>query len=101
MSKPLLSAAERSMLESLALSGTMRGLDPAVSGRLALYKLIDETPQGWKITGLGREFLAARLPSHETAFAKEAEGEKDGIADTPRSGARHYGRKARNTSWLE
>ena len=28
-----------------------------IRGRLALYKLIDETPEGWKITPLGRQAL--------------------------------------------
>jgi hypothetical protein len=87
---------ERAALEQLAAFGPDRGLDPPLRGRLALYKLIDETPQGWKITALGREVLASapqrrpkETPARSEETAPSAEGE------------RHYGRKSRDTSWLD
>ena len=89
---------ERAVLESLAASGPERGLDPMVQGRLALYKLIDETPHGWKITALGREALTSAQPRQTTREDADIDaGEKL----SPTEGERHYGRKSRNTSWLD
>lgn len=42
---------------------------------LSVYELIDETPQGWRLTERGREFL--REPASETRFEALA-------ADDPR-----------------
>jgi hypothetical protein len=88
---------ERAVLETLAVSGPERGLDPAMRGRLALYKLIDETPKGWKITALGREALAASQPRSEFAPPRP----DDETRPAPADGERHYGRKSRDTSWLD
>ncbi len=98
MTIPALSNVERAALENLVASGAERGLDPALRGRSALYKLIDETPQGWKITPLGRQVLAASRPQQEPAQSDTA-GEEPGLR--PAEGERHYGRKSRNTSWLD
>lgn len=97
MTLPLLTSAERAALESLATVGPERGLDPALRGRLALYKLVDETPEGWKITPLGRNVLAASGPPSEPRLPRSARDS----ADVRPTGERHYGRKARDTSWLE
>jgi hypothetical protein len=88
---------ERRALETLAVSGPDRGLDPVLRGRLALYKLIDETPQGWKLTALGRETLGAGRPRDEAKPAHEPSAEPE---PEPGEGGRHYGRKSRDTSWL-
>jgi hypothetical protein len=87
---------ERAALEQLAAFGPDRGLDPPLRGRLALYKLIDETPQGWKITALGREALV-NPPQHRP---KESRVRPDEVAPHA-EGERHYGRKSRDTSWLD
>jgi hypothetical protein len=90
---PSLSDAERAALEEMAAHGPNRNLTTAVRGRLALYRLIDETPNGWKITGLGRQALhvapAAATPGQPTR--------KEGR--TP-DHERHYGKKTRDTSWF-
>ncbi|WP_332054323.1 hypothetical protein [Reyranella sp.] len=88
---------ERAALENLAAFGPERGLAPPLRGRLALYKLIDETPQGWKITSLGRDALTSAPLRRDP---REAEPEAE---ETPPSteSERHYGRKSRNTSWLD
>lgn len=87
---------ERAALEQLAAFGPERSLDPPLRGRLALYKLIDETPQGWKITALGRETLVSaplRPPKESRVRADEVPPHAEG--------ERHYGRKSRDTSWLD
>jgi hypothetical protein len=87
---------ERAALEQLAAFGPDRGLDPPLRGRLALYRLIDETPQGWKITPLGREALtsAPQRPPKESRARPD-----DPVPHA--EGERHYGRKSRDTSWLD
>ncbi|MBS0223052.1 MAG: hypothetical protein JSR91_20175 [Proteobacteria bacterium] len=87
---------ERAVLESLAAFGPERGLDPTVQGRLALYKLIDETPHGWKITALGREVLTSAQPRQAAREDADIDTEEK-LSPTER----HYGRKSRNTSWLD
>jgi hypothetical protein len=87
---------ERAALEQLAAFGPDRGLDPPLRGRLALYKLIDETPQGWTITALGREALVSAPPRQP----KESRIRPDEAAPHA-EGERHYGRKSRDTSWLD
>jgi hypothetical protein len=90
MVAPVLTEGERVALENLAASGPERGLDPALRGRLALYRLIDEVPEGWTITPLGQARGAGTAPP------------TGGDARTqPADGARHYGRKSRDTSWLD
>ena len=88
---------ERAALENLAAFGPERGLAPPLRGRLALYKLIDETPQGWKITSLGREALTSAPLRRDI---REAQPEPEDMPSSP-EGERHYGRKARDTSWLD
>jgi hypothetical protein len=100
MVAPPLTNDERAALENLATFGPDRALDPPLRGRLALYKLIDETPDGWKITALGREALAAGRPRHEPV-PPEAREEEEEASARPTESERHYGRKTRNTSWLE
>jgi hypothetical protein len=48
---------ERTALEELATKGPTRQLSARVSGRLALYGMIDEGPRGWAITAEGRKML--------------------------------------------
>jgi hypothetical protein len=98
MAVPTLTNDERTALEHLATFGPERDLDRPLRGRLALYRLIDETPDGWKITPLGRETLAAARPRRDSA-ADEAANAPDASPRT--DGERRYGRKARDTSWLE
>ena len=90
---PSLSDAERAVLEDMLLHGPNRNMPTPIRGRLALYKLIDETPEGWKITPFGQQALqvapAASAPSH----APRKEGH---AADHER----HYGKKSRDTSWF-
>lgn len=101
MVAPLLTDDERAALEAIATCGSERMLDQAVRGRLALYRLIDETPNGWTITPLGRASLATARPRPGSAEA-EARSEVPGeVRRRPAAGERHYGRKSRNTSWLE
>jgi len=90
---PSLSDAERSALEELAMQGPSRTIIVPIRGRLALYRLIDETPQGWSITDLGRRALQAVPPVAETT------PQKKGSSRSGESG-RHYGKKIRDTSWF-
>ena len=55
---------ERATLKVLAADGPKR-LRPPVLGRLALYKLITETPEGWRITEAGQDAVA-RAPARRT-----------------------------------
>lgn len=52
-----LTPAERAVLSRLARLGPDRSLGLRITGRLALYGLIDEGPRGWRITALGRSAL--------------------------------------------
>jgi len=90
---PSLSDAERAVLEDLAVHGPNRNLPTPIRGRLGLYKLIDETPEGWKITPLGQQALHV-APS---ASAPSQAPRKD--SRTP-DHERHYGKKSRDTSWF-
>jgi len=90
---PSLTDAERTALEEMAAHGAKRDMPAPIRGRLALYKLIDETPEGWKITPLGREALRI-APSAPTPGQSP---KKDG---RPGDHERHYGKKARDTSWF-
>lgn len=91
---PSLTAAERTTLEDMATHGPSRTASVPIRGRLALYKLIDETPQGWAITALGRQALQA-----EPGITESAPAQKKGPARAGDSG-RHYGKKTRDTSWF-
>jgi hypothetical protein len=55
----------------------MRYIAPAVRGRLALYRLISETPQGWMITEAGKSAL------REAPKRQEVE-EAGAVPDRPR-----------------
>lgn len=90
---PSLTDAERAALEDMAAHGPTRDLSTPVRGRLALYKLIDETPEGWKITPLGRQALQAApsAPSPGQPPRKESRSSEH---------ERHYGKKTRDTSWF-
>ena len=48
---------ERAALQELETRGPTRQLSARVSGRLALYGMIDEGPHGWAITAEGRKML--------------------------------------------
>jgi hypothetical protein len=91
---PNLTEAERAALREMAVHGPSRAVAVPVRGRLALYKLIDETPEGWSITELGRQALHAAPP-----VAESAPNHKKGASRSGESG-RHYGKKIRDTSWF-
>jgi len=99
MPEPILTEEELAALETLAAAGPERMLDKALRGRLALYKMIDETPSGWKITALGRGALSAARPRRDSTPA-QTPGSNDEAA-SPGDGKRNYGRKSRDTSWLD
>ncbi len=50
---------EHAALREIEDTGPSRKLNARVRGRLALYRLIEEQPQGWAITRLGREMLVS------------------------------------------
>jgi hypothetical protein len=91
---PPLTNLEVKSLTELAEHGPTRHLPPELRGRLALYKLIDETPEGWRITARGRETLKIE--------PQPAPAEED--REKPSQGSPHvkrrYGKKPRNTSWI-
>lgn len=91
---PSLTEAERTALEEMAVHGPSRTVTVPIRGRLALYKLIDETPDGWSITARGRQALQAPLP-----VAESTSNQKKGSSRSSESG-RHYGKKIRDTSWF-
>ena len=91
---PTLTEPERSTLEDLAIRGPSRSVTGPIRGRLALYRMIDETPQGWAITAFGRQALEVTPPVADTA-----QNQKKGPSRSSDSG-RHYGKKARDTSWF-
>jgi len=90
---PSLSEAERAALEEMAVHGPTRELSTPVRGRLALYKLIDETPEGWTITALGRQALHAAPSAASPGQPSRKEGRS-------LDHERHYGKKTRDTSWF-
>ena len=90
---PSLTDAERAVLEEMVVHGPTRDVSTPTRGRLALYKLIDETPQGWKITPFGRQALQAA----PLAAAPGQPPKKDGRSTEHE---RHYGKKTRDTSWF-
>jgi hypothetical protein len=91
---PSLTEPERSTLEDLAMHGPSRSLTGPIRGRLALYKMIDETPQGWTITALGRQALRVVPPVADAAPSQKKESSRSS------DGGRHYGKKNRDTSWF-
>ena len=90
---PSLTDAERAALEEMHAHGPTRDLSTPVRGRLALYKLIDETPEGWKITPLGQQALQVAPSTSPTAQAPRKE-------ERSPDHERHYGKKSRDTSWF-
>jgi len=90
---PSLSDAERAVLEDLLLHGPNRNLPTPIRGRLALYKLIDETPEGWKITPLGQQALQVAPSANPQSQGPRKEGRSP-------DHERHYGKKSRDTSWF-
>jgi hypothetical protein len=90
---PSLTDAERAVLEEMVVHGPNRNLLTPIRGRLALYKLIDETPDGWKITPLGRQALQAAPSAASPAQPPKKEGRSS-------DNERHYGKKTRDTSWF-
>jgi hypothetical protein len=91
---PSLTEAERAALEDMAIHGPSRTVIPSIRGRLALYKMIDEKPEGWSITAVGRQCLAAAQPT-----AEPVQNQKKGSSRSGENG-RHYGKKIRDTSWF-
>jgi hypothetical protein len=91
---PQLTELEVIRLTELAEHGPTHHLAAETRGRLALYKLIDESPAGWAITALGREALNV---APQSGRSKE-DPEKPSQRSPDRK--RRYGRKPRNTSWI-
>jgi hypothetical protein len=91
---PSLTDAERAALEEMATHGPSRSVAVPIRGRLALYRLIDETPAGWKITALGRQALQAAPPATGPAQPHKRDSGRTGDSE------RHYGKKTRDTSWF-
>lgn len=48
---------EQAALLELETKGPSRRLAARISGRLALYGMVDEGPHGWAITALGRKMV--------------------------------------------
>lgn len=92
---PSLSDAERAVLEDLLLHGPNRNLPTPIRGRMALYKLIDETPDGWKITPFGQQALHVAPSVSTPSQAPRKEGRS-----SEQDHERHYGKKSRDTSWF-
>ena len=90
---PSLNEAERGALEEMAVHGPSRDLSTPVRGRLALYRLIDETPEGWKITPLGQQALQVAPSANPQSQGPRKEGRSP-------DHERHYGKKSRDTSWF-
>jgi hypothetical protein len=91
---PPLTELEVRRLTELAEHGPTRHLPSETRGRLALYKLIDETPEGWSITALGSEALNI-VPQ-----PVRREGDAQRLSERSPQGRRRYGKKPRNTSWI-
>ena len=88
---PQLTQLEFKTLVGLAEHGATQDLPGETRGRLALYKLIDETPAGWTITALGRQVVTIGVP------VLSEESEKPPAAP---KGKRHYGKKHRKSPWI-
>jgi hypothetical protein len=73
---PALTEEERSILRNLASDGPTTAPLAAARGRLALYGLIDETPEGWIITH-GTEAIA-RAPVKENQAESRATRDPEG-----------------------
>ena len=91
---PSLTDAERIALEDMATHGPTRTVPAAMRGRLALYRLIDETPFGWTVTGLGRQTLQVARPIADPSPNQKKRSPRPGES------GRHYGKKTRDTSWF-
>jgi hypothetical protein len=60
---PRLTQQEHDILKDLAEKGPLRRIPTPLSGRLVLYRLADETPQGWIIAPAGKDALNTPAPS--------------------------------------
>ena len=57
MSGRFITVDEHAVLQELETRGPTRHLSARISGRLSLYGMIDEGPNGWGITAEGRKML--------------------------------------------
>ena len=80
-------------LKQLLLVGPSRCLNAGVRGRLALYRLIEETPLGWRITADGKSALT-------TADIHSGEQDRRRQKRDP-SAPRNYRKRPRDTSWMD
>lgn len=57
MHQPQLTQDEHDLLKALAEKEPLPGVPNHLSGRLSLYKLVAETPEGWVLTPAGKDAL--------------------------------------------
>lgn len=76
---PALTKEEQFILRKLAEDGPTMDLARPLRGRLALYRLVSETPQGWIITQDGRDAIDRAPP-------KESPQERYAARDLEQSG---------------
>ena len=89
----MLEARDYAALKRLQFIGPTTKLDHGISGRLALYRLIVETPVGWTITAAGRAAL-------RTAKTRPKVKERRKPIRDP-AAPRNYKRRSRDMSWVD
>jgi hypothetical protein len=84
---PALTNDERAILRMLAEGGRAMDLPLPLRGRLALYGLVNATPEGWIITPDGRDAID-RAPSEESPQERQAARDLDRSRQSAISGKR-------------
>ena len=84
---PALTKEERSVLRKLAEDGPTMDLPRPLRGRLALYGLVSETPQGWVITQDGRDAID-QAPTKESPQERQAARDLERSSRSPITGKR-------------
>jgi hypothetical protein len=86
---------ERRVLAALAAGGPSRSIAAPLRGRLFLYKLIDETTQGWILTEQGHSAIGAPPAEAEpTGHCLQEEATENLL------GERRGGRKRRRSPFI-
>jgi hypothetical protein len=86
---PALTKEERSVLKKLAEDGPSKDLPRPLRGRLALYFLVSETPQGWIITEDGRDAIG-RAPTKESPQERQTARDLEQSGKSPATGKRRH-----------